>query len=100
MKDLMAQGKVRCVECGAQNTDLLAERCRICWGLLPDATRRRADRLRAVTDGPAFNMIVEHEVVAWQEIEQRGAQGPRTRRPTKEEEDGQKPSRRWWRRSR
>ena len=47
----MAQGKVRCVECGAKNTDLLAERCRICGGLLPDAVRRRADRLGAVTSG-------------------------------------------------
>ena len=95
----MAQGKVRCVECGAKNTDLLAERCRICGGLLPDAVRRRADRLGAVTSGPAFNVIVENEVTAWEEIERRDEEGARSRRPTDEEPAANKG--RWgWRRSR
>ena len=91
----MAKGKVRCVHCGAQNTDALAERCRICAGLLPDATRRRVDRLGEVTAGPAFNAIVEREVVTWQEIEKRGVEGPRSRRPTDVEANGRS---RWRRR--
>jgi hypothetical protein len=92
----MAKGKVRCVHCGAQNTDLLAERCRICKGLLPDAARRRVDRLGEVTAGPAFNVIVEQEVVSWQEITKRGAEGARSRRPT----EGQTNGRFRWRRKR
>lgn len=93
----MAKGKVRCVHCGAQNTDTSAERCRICAGLLPDASRRRVDRLGEVTAGPAFNAIVEQEVVTWQEIEKRGADGPRSRRPTEADANGRS---RWRRRKR
>ena len=93
----MAKGKVRCVHCGAQNADGSADRCRICAGLLPDATRRRADRLGEVTAGPAFNAIVEQEVVTWQEIEKRGAEGPRSRRPTEGDDNGRS---RWRRRNR
>jgi len=93
----MAKGKVRCVHCGAQNADALAERCRICHGLLPDAARRRVDRLGEVTAGPAFNAIVEQEVVTWQEIEKRGAEGARSRRPTEADSNGRS---RWRRRKR
>ena len=95
----MAQGKVRCVECGAKNADVLAERCRICGGLLPDAVKRRADRLGAVTDGPAFNILVEHEVESWQALEKRESEGPRSRRPPGDDADPNKG--RWgWRRAR
>ena len=92
----MAKQKVRCVECGAKNTDELAERCRICGGLLPDAVRRRVDRLNEV-GGPTFNLLVEQEVEAWKELERRTEDGPRSRRPT--EDDSDQP-RRWGRRSR
>ena len=96
----MANGKVRCVECGAKNADDLAERCRICGGLLPDVVRRRADRLGAITAGPAFNVLVEHEVEAWRELEKRETEGPRSRRPTEEDEAPQNRGRWGWRRSR
>ena len=101
----MAQGKVRCVECGAKNADILAERCRICGGLLPDAVRRRADKLGSITSGPAFNVLVEHEVAAWQELEKRENEGARSRRPTDADANAHSDANanrgRWgWRRSR
>jgi hypothetical protein len=95
----MAKEKVRCLECGAKNADDLAERCRICGGLLPDVVRRRADRLGAITAGPAFNVLVENEVDAWRELERREDEGPRSRRPTEDEASANKG--RWgWRRTR
>jgi len=78
----MADGKVRCPACGAKNTDALADRCRICGGLLPDAARRRSAALGASTAGPAFADLVETEVSAWKEFsEGRTQQGARSRRP-------------------
>ena len=95
----MAQVKVRCVECGASNTDPLADRCRLCRGLLPGYRERRSAQLEATTEGRAFTEMVETEVDVWRELERRGEQGPRSRRPTDEEpvvDDG----RRWgWRRA-
>ena len=94
----MSKRKVRCVDCGAKNADDLADRCRLCGGLLPDAVRRRDERLNVSTSGPAFAAIVEQEVEAWREFERRGAEGPRTRRPDEKENPNKG---RWgWRRSR
>lgn len=95
----MAPAKVRCAECGATNTDALAERCRLCRSLLPDAAQRRADRLGTVAAGPNFTAQVENEIEAWHEIEQRGAEGPKSRRPEGAEDDAPR-ERRGWRRAR
>lgn len=78
----MADAKVRCPACGAKNADALADRCRICGGMLPDATRRRANALGVASAGPAFSDMVESEVSAWKEYaEGRNRQGVRSRRP-------------------
>jgi len=96
----MAQVKVRCVDCGAKNTDPLADRCRLCRGLLPGYRDRRAALLESTTAGVAFSAMVETEVEVWKDLEQRTEEGARSRRPTDEEperDDG----RRWsWRPSR
>jgi len=81
----MTQVKVRCVECGAKNTDPMADRCRLCRGLLPGYRERRASQLAATTEGRAFTEMVESEVDVWKDIEQRGEEGPRSRRPTEDE---------------
>ena len=89
--------KVRCVDCGAKNTDPLADRCRLCRGLLPGYRDRRAAQLEATTAGVAFSAMVETEVEVWKDLEQRTEEGARSRRPTDEEpeDDG---GRRWsWR---
>lgn len=79
----MAKGKVRCVGCGAMNSDALADRCRVCSTLLPDATRRRAAALGSISEGPAFTALVETEVEAWKEYaERRNLPGAKSRRPT------------------
>lgn len=94
----MAQVKVRCVECGAKNTDPLADRCRLCRGLLPGYRERRAAQLEARTEGRAFTEMVETEVDVWRDLEQREEEGPRSRRPT--DEESEPPASRWgWRRS-
>ena len=94
--------KVRCAACGAKNTDDLAERCRICGSLLPDAVRRRKDKLEATTAGPTFQVIAETEVTAWQEYAaRRSAPGPKSRRPPDPEpvDGGTDAGTRWkWRR--
>lgn len=74
----MADAKVRCDGCGAKNTDPLADRCRICGALLPDAQRRRVAKVGATTAGPAFTELVESEVSAWREYSEARA---RSRRP-------------------
>jgi hypothetical protein len=63
----MGEGKVRCQECGAKNSDPLADRCRVCSAMLPDAQRRRMAAIGATTAGPAFAELVESEVAAWKE---------------------------------
>ena len=95
----MAQVKVRCVDCGAKNTDPMADRCRLCRGLLPGYRDRRAAQLEATTAGVAFSAMVETEVEVWNDIEQRGEDGARSRRPTDEEPDGDGGRRRGWRRA-
>jgi len=95
----MAQVKVRCVECGAKNTDPMADRCRLCRGLLPGYRERRASQLAATTEGRAFTEMVESEVDVWKDIEQRGEEGPRSRRPTGDEPDGPGGTRWSWRRA-
>jgi hypothetical protein len=95
----MSEGNVRCVECGAKNMDPLADRCRLCSGLLPGAAKRRAARLQATTEGLAFSAMVETEVEVWKDIERRGDEGPRSRRPTDEQSDGGSVRRWGWRRS-
>jgi len=93
----MAQVKVRCVDCGAKNTDPMADRCRLCRGLLPGYRDRRAAQLEATTAGVAFSAMVETEVEAWKDQEQRSEEGARSRRPTGEEPEGDG-GRRWsWR---
>ena len=92
----MTQVKVRCTECGAKNTDPLADRCRLCRGLLPGYRERRVAQLAATTEGRAFTEMVETEVGVWKDLAQREDEGPRSRRPT----DGDGARRRWsWRRS-
>jgi hypothetical protein len=76
----MADAKVRCPACGAKNSDPLAERCRICGGMLPNANARRAARIGATTDGPSFDELVENEVTAWREYAA-GRGRPMSRRP-------------------
>ena len=93
----MAQVKVRCTECGAKNTDPLADRCRLCRGLLPGYRERRVARMEATTEGRAFTEMVETEVDVWKQLERREDEGPRSRRPTDGDADG---GRRWgWRRA-
>jgi hypothetical protein len=72
----MIQAKVRCEFCGAKNTDITKDRCRICGGLLPDA----ADRRKQTSDGDTFKALVEAEVESWQEFSELGT-GARSRRP-------------------
>jgi hypothetical protein len=93
----MADGKVRCPGCGAKNTDALAERCRLCGGLLPDANRRRTAAIGAATGGPAFADLVESEVAAWKEYAEGRSRGVKSRRP--EELDNPPKSRFSFRRS-
>lgn len=77
---MQSETKVRCPGCGKKNTDPLADRCRICGTILPNANLRRSANLRAATDGPAFTELVESEVNAWREYaESRGRPG-RSRR--------------------
>jgi hypothetical protein len=95
-RKLMAKVKVRCPGCGKVNRDDLAERCAICGTMMGDAARRQAAKL-GVSQGPAFNELVENEVAAWQEYASgRNRPGAITRRPT--EPDEPKPSRLPWRR--
>ena len=70
----MIQEKVRCQYCGAKNTDIMKDRCRICGGLLPDADERR----KLITEGDTFKALVEAEVETWQDYED-GAIGSRAR---------------------
>lgn len=74
------QPKVRCVFCGAKNTDPHNPRCRICGGMLPDAAERQRER---PDDGQSFKTIVEAEVGTWQQYE-RGSLGStaKSRRPS------------------
>jgi hypothetical protein len=82
-KKLMAKVKVRCTGCGKMNRDELADRCSVCGTILDDAARRRAAKLGSVTEGPAFSVLVENEVAAWQEYASgRNRPGATTRRPT------------------
>jgi hypothetical protein len=92
----MAKVKIRCTGCGKMNRDEFAERCSICGTMLEDAARRRAARIGA-TEGPAFSVLVENEVAAWQEYaEGRNRPGGISRRPA--EMDEQPASRLPWRR--
>lgn len=96
-KKLMAKVKVRCTGCGKVSRDELADRCSVCSSLLADAARRRSARLGSVTEGPAFSVMVENEVSAWQEYAAgRNRPGAMTRRPT--ELDEKKVSKLPWRR--
>jgi hypothetical protein len=93
----MAKVKVRCTGCGKVNRDELADRCSVCGTILADAARRRAAKLGSVSEGPAFNDMVETEVAAWQEYASgRNRPGAVSRRPT--ELDEPKPSKLPWRR--
>jgi hypothetical protein len=83
----MAEGKVRCDGCGAKNTDPMADRCRICGALLPDATKRRAAKVGATAGGPAFTELVETEVSAWREYAEARN---RSRKPVEDESTPQK----------
>ena len=96
-KKLMAKVKVRCIGCGKVNRDELADRCSVCGTLLADAARRRSARLGAVTEGPAFSVMVENEVAAWQEYASgRNRPGAMSRRPV--DLDEPKTSKLSWRR--
>ena len=44
--------------------------------------------LEARTEGRAFTEMVETEVDVWRDLEQREDEGPRSRRPTDEQSDG------------
>lgn len=92
----MADAKVRCPACGAKNSDSLAERCRICGGILPQASQRRNARIGAATEGPGFAELVENEVNAWREYAA-GRGRPMTRRPSDVDEPEKKG---WFRRTR
>ena len=93
----MAKVKVRCTGCGKVSRDELADRCSICGTMLADAARRRSARLGSVTEGPAFSVMVENEVAAWQEYaEGRNRPGGVSRRPP--EMDEPKASKLPWRR--
>ena len=93
----MAKVKVRCPGCGAMNSDALADRCRVCGTILADAPRRRAAKLGSVSEGPAFSVLVENEVAAWEQYaEKRNEPNAKSRRPP--ELDAPKPSRLPWRR--
>ena len=96
-KKLMANVKVRCTGCGKVNRDDLADRCSVCGTILADAARRRAAKLGSVSEGPAFSVLVENEVAAWQEYASGRNRPGADRRPT--EVDEPKPSRLPWRRS-
>ena len=92
----MAKVKVRCPGCGKLNRDDFAERCAICGTMMGDAAKRQAAR-QGISEGPAFNELVENEVAAWQEYASgRNRPGAVSRRPT--DPDEPKPSRRPWRR--
>jgi hypothetical protein len=92
----MAKVKVRCTGCGKMNRDEFTERCVICGTMLADAARRRTARIGA-TEGPAFAVLVENEVAAWQEYaEGRNRPGAMSRRPP--EMDEKPASRLPWRR--
>jgi ribosomal protein L37E len=92
----MAKVKVRCDGCGKMNRDEMADRCSVCGTILADAARRRAVKLGSVSEGPAFNVLVENEVAAWQEYAAgRNRPGAVSRRPT--EVDEPKPSKLPWR---
>jgi len=92
---VMADAKVRCPACGAKNSDSQSERCRICGGILPDATNRRNARIGATTEGPGFAELVENEVSAWREYAA-GRGRPMTRRPAELDEPAKKG---WFRRT-
>jgi hypothetical protein len=72
----MIQAKVRCEYCGAKNTDITKDRCRICGGLLPDASERR----KRTTEGETFKALVDAEVESWQDYSELNG-GSRSRRP-------------------
>lgn len=91
----MADAKVRCPACGAKNSDALAERCRICGGILPDAHGRRNARIGATAEGPGFAELVDNEVTAWREYAA-GRGRTTTRRPPELDEPGKKG---WFRRT-
>jgi len=87
----MTKVKVRCTGCGKVNRDELADRCSVCGTILADAAKRRAAKLGSVSEGPAFNVLVENEVAAWQEYASgRNRPGAISRRPG--ELDESKPS--------
>ena len=93
----MAKVKVRCTGCGAMNRDELADRCRVCGTILADAAHRRAAKLGAVSSGPAFSVLVESEVAAWEQYaEKRNEPNAKSRRPP--ELDAPKTSKLPWRR--
>ena len=93
----MAKVKVRCTGCGAVNRDELADRCRVCGTILADAAHRRAAKLGAVSEGPAFSVLVESEVAAWEQYaEKRNEPNAKSRRPA--ELDAPKASKLPWRR--
>jgi hypothetical protein len=58
----MGQINLRCQYCGAKNTDDMAERCRICSGVLPGAAVRRRNATQA---GATFTTLVEGELETW-----------------------------------
>jgi hypothetical protein len=92
----MAKVKVRCGGCGKMNRDEMADRCSVCGTILADAAKRRAAKLGSVSEGPAFSVLVENEVAAWQEYAERRNRPGTTRRPTELDEPA--PSRLPWRR--
>jgi DNA-directed RNA polymerase subunit N (RpoN/RPB10) len=92
----MAKVKVRCPGCGKVNRDELAERCIVCGTMLGDTERIQAAK-QGISQGPAFNELVENEVAAWQEYASgRNRPGAISRRPA--ELDEPKASRLPWRR--
>jgi len=74
----MRHPKVRCVYCGAKNSDPELDRCRICGGLLPDAAQRRK---QTRDPGESFKTIVEAEVATWREYGGRLGSTVKSRRP-------------------
>ncbi|HEY2814953.1 MAG TPA: hypothetical protein VGJ03_15915 [Acidimicrobiales bacterium] len=76
----MRHTKLRCTICGAKNSHLSVDRCRICGGILPGAAERKK---ATAVHGDSFKTIVETEIEAWRDYMDGKSNGTtRTRRPS------------------